>query len=190
VSKLLRTLLTPRSAEACLKLGANPELLKLRDIDSFWEPNVDPAVQRLRHEAYIQRRHELMKQCRQERKRIMNREFEQATTIQTMPNAMTPEMILAAQKEAGSTLIQLELARIQKMQKRQEKELESMIQYEVTRAKVQQDMAERLEEAKKKEQEMQELAMIIGGVAFVLFLVFVGVNELMEFCATTRRCGR
>ena len=146
-----RTLLTPRSAEACLKLGANPELLKLRDIDSFWEPNVDPAVQRLRHEAYIQRRHELMKQCRQERKRIMNREFEQVTTIQTMPNAMTPEMILAAQKEAGSTLIQLELARIQKMQKRQEKELESMIQYEVTRAKVQQDMAERLEEAKKKE---------------------------------------
>jgi hypothetical protein len=45
-------------------------------------------------------------------------------------------------------------------------------------------------EAKAKEDEMNELAMIIGGVAFVLFLVFVGVNELMEFCATTRRCGR
>jgi hypothetical protein len=44
--------------------------------------------------------------------------------------------------------------------------------------------------AKKKEAEMQELAMIIGGCAFVLFLVFVGVNELMEFCATTKRCGR
>jgi len=44
-------------------------------------------------------------------------------------------------------------------------------------------------EAKAKEQEMNELAMIIGGVAFVLFLVFIGVNELMEFCATTRRCG-
>ena len=45
-------------------------------------------------------------------------------------------------------------------------------------------------EAKAKEQEMNELAMIIGGVAFVLFLVFVGVNELMTFCETTRRCGR
>jgi hypothetical protein len=44
--------------------------------------------------------------------------------------------------------------------------------------------------AKAKEDEMNEIAMIIGGVAFVLFLVFVGVNELMEFCATTRRCGR
>jgi hypothetical protein len=44
--------------------------------------------------------------------------------------------------------------------------------------------------AKEKEAEMNELAIIIGGVAFVLFLVFVGVNELMEFCETTRRCGR
>lgn len=44
--------------------------------------------------------------------------------------------------------------------------------------------------AKQKEQEMNELAMIIGGCAFVLFLVFVGVNELMNFCQTTHRCGR
>ena len=44
--------------------------------------------------------------------------------------------------------------------------------------------------AKEKEQEMNELAMIIGGCAFVLFLVFIGVNELMTFCETTRRCGR
>ena len=43
--------------------------------------------------------------------------------------------------------------------------------------------------AKEKEEEMQELAIIIGGVAFVLFLVFVGINELMDFCNTTRRCG-
>jgi surfactin synthase thioesterase subunit len=44
--------------------------------------------------------------------------------------------------------------------------------------------------AKEKEQEMNELAMIIGGCAFVLFLVGIGIYELMEFCETTRRCGR
>jgi hypothetical protein len=44
--------------------------------------------------------------------------------------------------------------------------------------------------AKQKEQEMNELAMIIGGCAFVLFLVGIGIYELMEFCETTRRCGR
>jgi len=43
--------------------------------------------------------------------------------------------------------------------------------------------------AKEKEQEMNELAMIIGGCFFVLFLVFVGVSELMDFCNTTQRCG-
>jgi len=37
---------------------------------------------------------------------------------------------------------------------------------------------------------MNELVMIIGGCAFVLLLVFIGIYELMEFCETTRRCGR
>jgi hypothetical protein len=44
--------------------------------------------------------------------------------------------------------------------------------------------------AKEKEQEMNELAIIIGGTFFVLFLVFIGIYELMEFCNTTKRCGR
>lgn len=44
--------------------------------------------------------------------------------------------------------------------------------------------------AKEKEDEMNELAIIIGGTFFVLFLVFVGIYELMEFCETTKRCGR
>jgi hypothetical protein len=43
--------------------------------------------------------------------------------------------------------------------------------------------------AKAKDAEMQELAMIIGGVAFVLFLVVIGINELIDFCNTTRRCA-
>ena len=45
-------------------------------------------------------------------------------------------------------------------------------------------------EAKAKEQEQLEIGLAIGGICFVLFLVFVGVNELMTFCETTRRCGR
>ena len=44
--------------------------------------------------------------------------------------------------------------------------------------------------AKEKEAEMNELAIILGGCAFVLFLVGIGIYELMEFCEATRRCGR
>lgn len=44
--------------------------------------------------------------------------------------------------------------------------------------------------AKEEEQEQLELAIIIGSVAFVLLLVGIGINELMDFCQTTKRCGR
>ena len=122
-----RITLTPRSAEVCLKLGINPEILKIRDIDSFWENGLDPAIQRIRHEAYVQRRYDVMKQCRLERKRMAVAELEAVTNVNTV-ETLTPEMILEQQKEQNSTLIQLEMQRIEKMQKRQQKELEQMIQ--------------------------------------------------------------
>jgi hypothetical protein len=43
---------------------------------------------------------------------------------------------------------------------------------------------------KQEEQEQLEMVMIIGGVALVLLLVGIGINEMMDFCATTKRCGR
>lgn len=119
--------LTPRSAEVCLKLGVNPEILKIRDIDSFWEPGIDPAVQRIRHEAYVQRRYDIMKQCRLERKRMAIAEFESATNMKTT-ETMSPDMLLKQQQEQTSSLIQMELARIEKMKQRQQKDLEQMIQ--------------------------------------------------------------
>jgi hypothetical protein len=44
--------------------------------------------------------------------------------------------------------------------------------------------------AKEKEQEQLEVGLALGGLFFLGFLVFVGIYELMEFCETTRRCGR
>ena len=43
---------------------------------------------------------------------------------------------------------------------------------------------------KQKEQDELEMAMLIGGIAFVLLLIGIGINELMDFCQTTKRCGR
>ena len=43
---------------------------------------------------------------------------------------------------------------------------------------------------KQKEAELNELAVILSVSAFVLFLMFVGVYELMQFCQTGNRCGR
>lgn len=43
--------------------------------------------------------------------------------------------------------------------------------------------------AKAKEDEMNQIGITIAACAFVLFLLFVGVNELVDFCQTTHRCG-
>jgi hypothetical protein len=44
--------------------------------------------------------------------------------------------------------------------------------------------------AKEKEQEQLEIGLALGGLFLLGFLVFVGIYELMEFCETTRRCGK
>jgi len=43
---------------------------------------------------------------------------------------------------------------------------------------------------KQEEQEQLEMAMLIGGIAFVVLLVGIGINELFDFCQATKRCGR
>jgi hypothetical protein len=43
---------------------------------------------------------------------------------------------------------------------------------------------------KAKEQELTEIAIAIGAVAFILFIFGIGLIELIEFCQTSRRCGR
>ncbi len=43
---------------------------------------------------------------------------------------------------------------------------------------------------KQKEAELNELAIILGSTAFVLFLLVIGGYELMEYCQTGNRCGR
>lgn len=43
---------------------------------------------------------------------------------------------------------------------------------------------------KQKEQEQLEIILLVGGCALVFLLVGIGINELLDFCHTTRRCGR
>jgi hypothetical protein len=43
---------------------------------------------------------------------------------------------------------------------------------------------------KQKQAELNEWAMIIGACSFVLFIMFIGGYELMQFCQTGNRCGR
>jgi hypothetical protein len=122
-------ILTPRSAESCLMHGINPEILRIRDLDSFWEPEIEQEVQQLRHDVYSQRRHEMMRLCRQERRRLQSAEQTALAAAASGSNVgsngatLTPQQLLEAAAAHGQTMIEVEERRIEKMRRRQEKEV-------------------------------------------------------------------
>ena len=125
-------LLTPRSDKACSNLGVNPEVLKIRELESFWEANLDPEIIRIRHSAYVERRHDLMKKCIQERKRVLNEESQlmlalQKTTLSAdgeVSKEMTAaQMILEQENQKNSEMIRIEMKKLRKIKEKQEKEV-------------------------------------------------------------------
>ncbi len=157
--------LTPRSAEVVLEMGINPELVKERTFDSFWEEGIDPPVQEFKYKAYSKRREEIMLKCRLDRKRRdkilkekmkAKEKLDGATSRIDGGGELTPEQILAQQAEQNSAVIQLERARMEKMKARQAKELNKMISFEVGMVKVREDMETRLALTKQKEREKEK----------------------------------
>ncbi|CAN0362079.1 unnamed protein product, partial [Discosporangium mesarthrocarpum] len=84
---------------------------------SFWEPGVEPEVQRMRHEAYSQRRHEMMRLCRLERRRLINAEHKASRNGGAGKGG--GGVLLEQQQQANTTMIEMEERRIEKMRQRQ-----------------------------------------------------------------------
>lgn len=156
-----RVVLTPRSAEACLREGVDPDDIKIRDLDSFWEPGLDPAIQRMRHEAYSMQRHNKMQAARAARQQMIA-EQKREKKIKSAKSKLN------ISEDAG-TLVEIERRRLEKLQRKQQQEIEQMMQYEMRMAQTQEEVqrkqqaeAERQEQLEKQRQrrrkEAQELA--------------------------------
>ena len=129
-----RPVLTPNSAESCLRCGVDPSELRIRDLDSFWEPNIDPKIQRMRHEDYSQCRHDLMKEVRGVRTKLQNRASKQRG------GGLSPKN--ASPKKA--TLVDLDAKQLEKVQLRQQKEIEQMLAFEMKQVEIQEAAARRI----------------------------------------------
>lgn len=125
-----RVVMTPRSSQACLVTGVDPENLRIRDLDSFWQPELDPTVQRLRHEAYIKTRSDYMKLVRKEREELMGKKGKVSAKFK----AFTDD---GAAADQDSKMVKLEQARLAKIQYRQRREIEQMLEWELKVSKLQ-----------------------------------------------------
>jgi hypothetical protein len=123
-------------------------------------------------------------------------------------SAATKAMLQAKQSKKGSnmgTALQIEMALEQARAFEEELKQLFMVsgkidvwnkikarQAEMDLADAKEISALKAQEKKQKQEEREQMEMValIGGIAFVLLLVGIGINEMMEFCATTKRCGR
>ncbi len=123
-------------------------------------------------------------------------------------SAATKAMLQAKQSKKGSnmgTALQIEMALEQARAFEEELKQLFMVsgkidvwnkikarQAEMDLADAKEISALKAQEKKQKQEEREQMEMValIGGIAFVLLLVGIGINEMIEFCATTKRCGR
>ncbi|RHY27769.1 hypothetical protein DYB32_006538 [Aphanomyces invadans] len=165
-----KIVLTPRSAEACLRTGVNPETLKIRDLDSFGDNGVSPAVQKMRHEAYSMRRHDQMKLVRAEKKKILADEDAAETGNSFRPPhrspSNSPKKADSPDKDKASSMIEVEQRRLEKVQFRQQREIEQMLEFEMKMNRLAEEAADKQIRDKamhdameaEKQQRMKELA--------------------------------
>jgi len=123
-------------------------------------------------------------------------------------SAATKAMLQAKQSKKGSnmgTALQIEMALEQARAFEEELKQLFMVsgkidvwnkikarQAEMDLADAKEISALKAQEKKQKQEEREQMEMValIGGIAFVILLVGIGINEMMDFCQTTKRCGR
>ncbi|KAF0689657.1 Aste57867_18894 [Aphanomyces stellatus] len=154
-----KIVLTPRSAEACLRTGVNPETLKIRDLDSFGDNGVSPAVQKMRHEAYSMRRHDQMKLVRAEKKKILSEEdvADAKSNHQRSPSNSPKRGGSSPEKDKGAaaSMIDIEQRRLEKVQIRQQREIEQMLEFEMKMNRLAEEAAAKLVREKAMHDQME-----------------------------------
>jgi len=103
----------------------------------------------MRHEAYSQRRHEMMALVRTDRKKIVNAEMKAGMATsgggQGEPG-LTPGAMMAAQAKANASYVEKEEKRLLKMKRRQEKEIQQMVEFEVKMSTIAADREQKAEQ--------------------------------------------
>ena len=134
--KKLHFRLTPKSKKSCLIHGIDPSVLQERDYASFAQnKHEDPEIVNMRFEMYARTREKLMQIASEERQRLVakaesavNESFSTTDSVSLFSKSSLATSI-NPEKEI-STLVEQEKRRLEKIAKRQEKELLRMLAFE------------------------------------------------------------
>ena len=161
-------LLTPLSRKACLIHGIDPRSLFDRDFASFASPGLDPEIQAMQYEAYTRTREKLFITASDERSALArstaaNNDSFTATTCGDSVSLVSRNTAASpGDADKISTLIAREKQRLDKVARRQKKELLRMLAFETKSKEIMDKMRarteemERIEEQRKRERRKQD----------------------------------
>lgn len=138
-SRQARLRLTPLSKKACLINGIDPTVLQLRDFQSFIEPGLDPEIATMRFEVYSHTREKLMQLALEEHAKLqvkVNATHDSISTCDSSTNV------------SKTSLHRTEEDRLERVAKRQEKELRRMLAFETKSQEIKKKAKLKAEEQK------------------------------------------
>ena len=140
--------LTPRSSEACRRTGVDPRELVPLPPEVFKEPGQSDELQQLKFQHYEQGRLETFKMVQDERERIMREASRGALRSSgSVGVGKDVEAALLAQSDAAASSAYLKEKRImEKIQKRQQADIQNMLMFELKSAQINEEKEEKVRE--------------------------------------------
>jgi hypothetical protein len=137
--------LTPRSAEACRRTGVDPRELVPLPPEAFREPNQSEELQQLKFHHYENARIETYTTVQEEREQIIREGRLGSSSSAPATGQSTAEAQLAAQASAAeSTALLKEQRIVEKIQKKQQADIENMLMFELKAAQITEEKAEKV----------------------------------------------
>ncbi|GAQ92056.1 hypothetical protein KFL_009130030 [Klebsormidium nitens] len=165
-------LTSPRSLLACLQTGIDPKEIIYRPFEEFAEKGLTPELQKLKYEHCEAKRQEKLQRLQLERRKIMEKDHEAGGESGALGGLRLPGSPGSPLREegkkspqspsilnalGGADMVEKEARRLEVLQRRQQRELEQMINYEKKRQMVSEDAQTRIQEEKdRQEAEKQE----------------------------------
>ena len=151
--------LTPRSAEACRRTGVDPRELVPLPPEAFREPGQPEELQQLKFHHYENARIETYTTVQEERDRIISEGRLGSTSEEPANGLSTAQAELAAKASAAESTALLKAQRaVEKIQKRQQADIENMLMFELKAAQITEEKAMERTARRRAQLEMQREA--------------------------------
>lgn len=146
---------SPRTLEACLRVGVDPSELNAKKRGNFFSKGLTKDMVQLKYRSFERKRLEKIDDVKKERDAIIKFTARKSASQPNSPSKLQVE----DKKEGGGGLVEQEEKRMEALKRRQEKELEKIMERESAMANLHEKIARaEAEEFKKKKQHEKAVA--------------------------------